>query len=97
MRGRRPGKLSIRRRDADALHTATQSRCLRWFQVLRTKIVSANAQILDHWKRDNDLAGIREPEALAKLPEAEQKEWQALWAEVKALLKRAQGQTRATP
>jgi hypothetical protein len=56
----------------------------------------AIAQILDHWKRDNDLAGIREAEALAKLPEAERKEWQALWAEVEALLKRAQGQLPAT-
>jgi hypothetical protein len=56
----------------------------------------AIAQILDHWKRDNDLAGIRAAEALANLPEAERKEWQALWAEVEALLKRTQGQTPAT-
>jgi hypothetical protein len=37
---------------------------------------------LAHWKRDSDLAGIRNAEALAKLPEAERKAWQALWAEV---------------
>ena len=41
MRGRQPEKLTIRRRDADALHTAAQSRCLPWFQVQRAKIVSA--------------------------------------------------------
>jgi hypothetical protein len=29
-------------------------------------------------------------EALARLPEPERNEWQALWAEVEALLKRAQ-------
>jgi hypothetical protein len=39
---------------------------------------------------------MREAEALAKLPEAERRELQALWADVKALLERAQGQTPAT-
>jgi hypothetical protein len=55
------------------------------------------ARFMNHWKEDNDLVGVRQAEALAKLPEAEQKEWQALWAEVEALLKRAQAQTPATP
>jgi hypothetical protein len=49
-------------------------------------------QTLQHWKVDTDLAGVRDPEALAKLPEAERKEWKALWANVEALLKRAGGQ-----
>jgi tetratricopeptide (TPR) repeat protein len=44
---------------------------------------------LQQWQADLDLAGIRDAEALAKLPEAERKQWQALWAEVDALLKRA--------
>ena len=47
------------------------------------------AQTLKHWKTDTDLAGVRDADALAKLPEAERKEWQALWAEVDALLIRA--------
>ena len=47
------------------------------------------AQTLDHWKVDTDLAGIRDADALAKLPEAERKDWQSLWAEVDALLTRA--------
>jgi serine/threonine-protein kinase len=42
------------------------------------------------WQQDPDLAGIRDPEALARLPEAERKELEALWAEVQALLDRAQ-------
>ena len=46
---------------------------------------------LSHWKQDTDLASIRDAEALAKLPEAERKEWQALWADVDSLLERAQG------
>jgi tetratricopeptide (TPR) repeat protein len=47
------------------------------------------ARILQHWKADGDLVGIRDPEALAKLPEAEQAACRALWAEVDALLARA--------
>jgi serine/threonine-protein kinase len=47
---------------------------------------------LQHWKHDPQLAGIREPDALASLPETEQKECQALWADVEALLNRARGQ-----
>ena len=44
------------------------------------------ARALVHWKKDADLAGIRDEQELAKLPEAERKEWQALWADVDALL-----------
>ena len=35
-------------------------------------------------------------EALRKLPEAERKEWEKLWADVDAQLNRAQGQAPAT-
>jgi hypothetical protein len=49
----------------------------------------AFASILQHWKVDPDLASLRDANALAKLPEAERKDWQALWADVDALLKRA--------
>ncbi|MDB5351733.1 MAG: hypothetical protein JWN86_2980 [Planctomycetota bacterium] len=41
---------------------------------------------LAHWKGNSDLAGIRDAQELAKLPEAERKEWQALWGEVDGLL-----------
>jgi hypothetical protein len=44
-----------------------------------------------HWQADLDLAGVRGPEALAKLPEAERQEWQKLWDDVADVLKRAQG------
>ncbi len=47
------------------------------------------ARKMNHWRVDSDLAAIREPSALAQLPEAEAKEWQALWAEVDALAKKA--------
>jgi serine/threonine-protein kinase len=45
---------------------------------------------LAHWKRDPDLAPIRDKEALAKLPKAEREAWQKLWADVDALRQRAQ-------
>ena len=43
MRGRRPEKLPIARRDADALHAAAHSSSLPWFPVQRAKIVLAIA------------------------------------------------------
>jgi serine/threonine-protein kinase len=44
-----------------------------------------------HWQQDNDCAGVRGPEALAKLPEAERQDWQKLWADVADVLARAAG------
>jgi hypothetical protein len=43
---------------------------------------------LSAWRYDGSLASIREPDALARLPLAERKEWQAFWAEVEATIKR---------
>jgi transposase len=43
MRGRRPEKLTIARRDEDALHSTAHSGSLPWFQVQRAKIVLAIA------------------------------------------------------
>src|SRR5512144_3232960 len=43
MRGRRPERLTIAPRDADALHAAAQSDSLPWSQVRRAKIVLAIA------------------------------------------------------
>ena len=40
-------------------------------------------------QQDPDLASVRDAAALAKLPEAERVEWNKLWAEVEALLKKA--------
>ena len=50
-------------------------------------------QTLSHWQKDTDLAGIREPAALAKLPAAEQAACKKLWADVAALLKKAADKT----
>lgn len=40
---------------------------------------------------NSDLSGLRDAASLAKLPEAEQTACRALWAEVEALLKKAEG------
>jgi tetratricopeptide (TPR) repeat protein len=44
---------------------------------------------LRHWQRDPDLAGLRDPPALAKLPAEEQKACRKLWAEIEAHLAKA--------
>ena len=41
---------------------------------------------LTTWRTDTDLAGVRDPAALAKLPDAEREEWRRLWADVEASL-----------
>jgi hypothetical protein len=51
---------------------------------------AAVRQRLEHWRQDADLAPVRDKAALAKLPEAEREDWQKLWADVAALLKRAE-------
>ena len=41
---------------------------------------------LIHWRKDTDLAGIRDAAALAKLPADEQNAVTQLWAEVAAFI-----------
>ena len=45
---------------------------------------------LDILTHHRDLACVREPEALARLPQGERKNWQAFWAGAADLLKRAE-------
>jgi hypothetical protein len=51
-------------------------------------VASRSRQALLHWQMDRDLAAVRDPAALHKLPEAEQVAWRNLWAQVDALLAR---------
>jgi hypothetical protein len=46
-------------------------------------------QTLKHWQEDADLAGIRDKDAVTKLPEAEQVAFRKLWADVDEVLKRS--------
>jgi serine/threonine protein kinase/Flp pilus assembly protein TadD len=47
---------------------------------------------MQHWQQDSDFAGVRGPQALAKLPAAERGAWQRLWADVADMLARSQPQ-----
>jgi serine/threonine-protein kinase len=49
------------------------------------------APTLARWKVDSNLAGIRGDAAIAKLPAAERRAFQLLWADVEALWKKAEG------
>jgi serine/threonine protein kinase/tetratricopeptide (TPR) repeat protein len=53
------------------------------------KARGAVVQRMRHWLGDGDFAGVRGPDALAKLPEAERQDWQKLWADVQHLLDHA--------
>jgi hypothetical protein len=50
-------------------------------------------RVLRHWQKDSDLAGLRDKAALAKRPAKEQEALAQLWADVDALLKRAEAAT----
>ena len=45
-------------------------------------------QALRLWQRDPGLAGVRDPAALAGLPESERTAWRDLWQQVEAVLAR---------
>ena len=45
---------------------------------------------LQQWQTDPALSGLRDPAPLAKLPEPEQEACRKLWADVEALLKKAE-------
>jgi tetratricopeptide (TPR) repeat protein len=49
---------------------------------------------LKHWQRDDDLAGIRDPAALAKLPAEERATFAQLWADVDTLLRKTREQQK---
>jgi tetratricopeptide (TPR) repeat protein len=53
------------------------------------KAREAARQQLEDWQQDADLAGVRDQESLAKLPDAERDAWTKLWDDVAAVLKKA--------
>jgi hypothetical protein len=55
------------------------------------------AEAMQHWLEDADFNGVRGPEALAKLPEAEREPWSTLWTDVAATLARAQEKGKPEP
>jgi tetratricopeptide (TPR) repeat protein len=62
-----------------------------WCKLLEhdPKAAAGVTQTFRHWQHDPDLAGLREPAALVKLPEPEARACRQLWADVQALLERS--------
>jgi len=91
-------------KDADKLNAKERARLRRqamdwlradlaaWGRLLEKepeKITPVLAKTMQHWQQDTDLAGVRDAQALADLPEAERQSWQKLWSDVANLLKQA--------
>src|SRR5262249_40878079 len=72
--------------------TGLRRKVLGWLRAdleLTTKLVSEGKVMglsLSAWQADPALASVRDPAELAKLPDAERKEWQRLWGAVAALV-----------
>jgi hypothetical protein len=91
--GENPAKLDNKER------TRLRQQALAWLSAdlaLRRKQLetgkpadrTAVQQALRQWQKDTDLAGIRDPAVLTKLPAAECAACESLWADVAALLKK---------
>jgi serine/threonine-protein kinase len=83
-----PERARLRRQAHDWLRADLQ----HWTKTLEAGEPEGRSQVvqtMQHWQRDSDLAGVRDKQVLAALPEAERRTWQQLWADVAALLDRA--------
>jgi hypothetical protein len=63
---------------ADLAHWTCQAKDPKRWQQVRDQ--------LTHWKKEADLAPIRDPAWLAAMPPADRKAWEALWRDVDAAL-----------
>jgi serine/threonine-protein kinase len=70
----------------DLEKAALRTKAREWLQAAYTRIRDDKAVDLIAaaiaWQTDDDLAVVREESFLAKLPEAEQKQWRALWDQI---------------
>jgi tetratricopeptide (TPR) repeat protein len=83
-----PARIGLRRQALDWLNAELAV----WTKVLDSGPAQARpviVQTLQHWQTDTDLAGLRDPEAVAKLPEGERAAWRSLWEGVEALKQKA--------
>jgi tetratricopeptide (TPR) repeat protein len=73
----------------DAAKAKLRVQALDWLRAELTAWTTAvepdNVEALTRWRKESDLAGIRDRAALAKLPAEEQKAFTLLWADVAAL------------
>jgi tetratricopeptide (TPR) repeat protein len=86
------GKGSAQGQLREAERALHRQRALAWLRAdltLRTRLLNDGKGMvwsLATWQTDPDLAGVRDPAALAKLPDSEREQWRRLWADVAALL-----------
>jgi hypothetical protein len=89
----------------DAARTHFRAKALDWLRAelaARTRMLKGGSKIvrnkvrhkLAFWRVDHDLAGVRDENALAKLPEAERESWYQFWADVDSLRKQAEELSR---
>jgi hypothetical protein len=63
----------------------------KWGKELASGNAKTEARVrrcMQHWQTDNDLAGVRDNDALARLSVRERAEWERLWFSVDSLLRR---------
>jgi superkiller protein 3 len=74
-------------------HDWLKAELTTWSKLLDSGPPQARAaitQVLSYWRNDPDLAGIRDQDALVKLPTEERTAFAKLWADVTMLLKKAE-------
>jgi Flp pilus assembly protein TadD len=86
-----PARAALRQQALDWLK-AEQAAWARYLDASSPGARTTVVERLRHWQQDSDLAGVREGEAQAGLPEPERAAWTALWAEVDALVAKARGE-----
>jgi hypothetical protein len=84
-------RAGFRRQALDWLRTELEA----WRRLLEQEPEQALVLVanLKEWRRHPSFAGVREPDALARLPESERQAWRRLWVDVTETLARAEGTT----
>ena len=83
-----PARSELRRQALDWLKAELD----RWRKPLESGPPESRPGLIEslkRWRQDGNLATVRDRVALARLSEAERKDWQAFWAEVDALIAKA--------
>jgi tetratricopeptide (TPR) repeat protein len=91
-------------KDADNLddrkRASLRQQALKWlrddlvaWQRLMKKDPRGFLHHMRHLQKDEDFAAVRDPKALARLPESERSAWENLWEEVKTTLRKAEAKS----
>jgi hypothetical protein len=88
----------------DKSRAAFRCQALEWLRAelaarrrLLVQGLPVSPSAIEDWLAVPDFAGVREADALARLPESERQAWQKLWAEVANTLARAERATAPEP